>query len=408
MDSSEQRRKTVLLLGAALLVIFTIFVIYFVFFREPQVERPDPTLGDPADLREREAPQREFDRERRTGVFSPMARLRLLSEEPVSGATSIMAEEREIVRFNERKTGHVFDIELENLEKERISNTTIPRIHKSLWTAGGTGVIVRYLDEDNRTIRTRFARLEANAEGARGEGMPFRLEGTPLPNNITELVLSPERNRIFWITETPRGAIGTISNPDGTGASPLITIPFTEWLPQWAMTGAVTLTTKASGYAAGFSYNVPLATPSLERIVGGVSGLTTNVSPDGRHVLFSEGTTNSVRTFLFNTETRGNLELTVRTIPEKCVWTEESAYCGVPSQIERGVYPDRWYQGRVLFTDNIYRIDLANGRATRIYSPQHRDGENIDIYRPFITVSGDYLVFNNKRDMSLWAFSLEP
>lgn len=406
MDSNEQRRKKLLLLGAALIIILTAIVIYFVFFREQRVERPDPTFGEPGDIREAVRTQRELDRGRRTGIFSPEARLRLLSEEPVSGATSIMIDEKEIVRFNERETGHVFDIDLENLEKERISNTTIPRIHKSLWTADGESVILRYLDEDNRTIKTYVANLEESAEEPREGETPFRLDGEFLPDNITELVLSPDRSRIFWLTETPRGATGTISNPDGTRATTLITTPFSEWLPQWAMSGALSLTTKASGYARGFLYNVSIARPSLERVVGNVSGLTTNMSPDGEYALYSEGRENSLSTFLFNTRTKETVRLTIRTIPEKCVWTEEFAYCGIPLEVPRGMYPDFWYQGRVLFTDEIFSINLENGRATRVYAPAYSDRESIDIYRPFISTSGNYLVFNNKRDMSLWAFSI--
>jgi hypothetical protein len=406
MDSNEQKRKKLLLLGAALIVILTAIVIYFVFFRDAQVERPDPTFGEPGDIREAVRTERELDRERRTGIFSPEARLRLLSEDPVSGATSIMIEEREIVRFNEWETGHVFDIDLENLEKERISNTTIPRIHKSLWTADGEGVILRYLDEDNRTIKTYSARLEESAEEPREGETPFRLDGEFLPDNITELVISPDRNRIFWLTETPRGATGTISNPNGTRATTLITTPFTEWLPQWAMNGALSLTTKASGHAQGFLYNVPIARPSLERIVGNIRGLTANTSPDGERVLYSEGRENSLSTFLFNTQTRETVRLTVRTIPEKCVWTEEFAYCGIPLEIPRGMYPDFWYQGRVLFTDEIFSINLEDGRATRVYAPEFSDREIIDIYRPFLSTSGNYLIFNDKNDMSLWAFSI--
>jgi hypothetical protein len=413
MDSSERRRR-LLTIGGTFIIIATIIGLYFVFFRTPPAsDVTQPTFGETSGVREGVTEQRSGDRASGAGIFSPTARLRILSEEPVSGATTLYVEktsteeQEEAVRYGERETAHVYDVRITGLEKERVANTTIPRIYESLWTALGSGVLLRYVDDNNETIRTYFARL-VEKEGELREGQTrFDLEGNFLPDNISHVALSPDKSRIFWLTETLQGSQGVLSSPDGTSAQTLFTLPFSEWLPQWHSGSALTLSTRASGHAEGFSYYMPLSTAELNRVLGDVSGLTTLTSPTGRYVLYSEGTTRSLSTYLHDTEEGAATELSIKTLPEKCTWAnEETLYCGVPTTLTATIYPDAWYQGKVLFTDTIYEIDSSSTAASLLYSPESRDGEIIDMYKPFVSESGDYLIFNNKHDMSLWAFTI--
>ena len=409
----DDRQKKLAIGGIVLLLIATVLTLYFVFFPPtPSEEASQPTFGETSGSREGLQEDRENDRAGNTGVFSSTARLRLLSEEPVAGATTLSidrvgdAESQEVVRYNERATAHAFDVELEDLEKERISNTTIPRIYESLWTNDGTRVILRYLDDDNQTITTYSAGLVEEEEQTEGK-TPYRLEGNFLSNNIMSLVVSPDTSEIFWITKTLQESQGTISNPDGSNSRVLFTSPFTEWLPQWYIAGALALTTKASGYVDGFSYSMQLSTGELNRTLGDVTGLTTLTSPSGQYVLYSKGTTRTLSTHLLNTETDVSSELSISTLPEKCVWeSDDVLYCGVPGTLSSGVYPDIWYQGKILFNDNLYAISPETGRATFLYSPENQDEEIIDVYKPLVSESGEYLIFNNKHDMSLWAFTI--
>ena len=266
---------------------------------------------------------------------------------------------------------------------------------------------MRYLDDGNQTIKTYFANLVEKEDELREGETPFDLQGEFLRDNIVQLVSSPDKSEIFWLTETLRDASGTISNPDGSNARAVFSSPFTEWLPQWYSSGAINMTTKASGYTAGYSYNTPIATGTLNRTVGDITGLTTLTSPNGSYVLYSEGGKSGVETYVFNTETGESDRLFLRTLSEKCAWADNTtAYCGVPEALESGVYPDVWYQGKTLFTDTIFEIDAGAGNARQIYSPIETDSEAIDIYKPFVSESGDYLIFNDKGNMSLWAFTL--
>lgn len=399
-----------MIIGIIVLLLVTFIAIYFLFFRKSPSEPTGtgPTLGEASGEREGVPIERDNDRRNNTGVFSPVARLRLISEESVAGATTIETdEEAEVVRLLERKTAHVFDVDLDSLEQARISNTTIPRIYEALWTAEGRGVILRYLTENNQTIKTYFANLEPKDRELREGETPYDLSGDFLPDNITHLVLSPNKSKAFWLTETLRNSQGTISNPDGSSAEAIFRSDFREWLPQWFSDNTISMTTKASGVAPGFSYNMPVSNGSLDRNIGNIVGLTTLTSPDGKYILYSQSENQSIRTHIYNTESEESEQLLIRLLPEKCAWSDNSTlYCGVPNAIGGSLYPDTWYQGKILFTDSIFRVDAETNSARRVYSPHTDDGENLDIYKPFISESGKYMIFNNKGDMSLWAFTL--
>lgn len=405
----DRRRRLLIIGGIVLLTIATIFVIYFLFFRSSETppETTPPTFGTESGIRENISQARESDRTNQAGVFSPVARLRVLSEEPVSGAVALLTENAEIIRYNERETGHVFDIDLSDLATKRVSNTTIPRIYESLWAGDGSGLVLRYLADDNETIKTYYAALVEREDELREGETPYTLEGTFLQDNIIQFVLSPGKTRALWQTKTLQGSSFVTSNLDGTGMQTVFTTPFSEWIPQWFSSGTISLTTKASAYASGFSYTLPVSGGvQLSRTVGDIPGLTTLTSPAGRYVLYSEGTERSLSTFLYDSETGETIELAVSTMPEKCVWSsEEMLYCGVPNR-QSATYPDAWYQGKIIFVDTIYSINPNTGRVAVLYSPLQTDSEEIDIYKPFISESGDYLIFNNKYDMSLWSFAI--
>lgn len=408
----DRRRRLLIIGGIVFFIIITIFVIYLLFFRSSKTppETTPPTFGTESGIRENISQARENDRANRTGVFSPVARLRVLSEEPVSGAVALLEEtgpaSTETVRYSERETTHIFDISLRDLATKRVSNTTIPRIYESLWAGDGSGLVLRYLDDDNETIKTYYAALVERENELREGETPYTLEGSFLRDNIVQFVLSPGKTRALWQTKTLQESSFVTSNLDGTGVQTVFTTPFSEWIPQWFSNSTVSLTTKASAYANGFSYTLPASGATRpSRVVGEISGLTTLTSPSGRYILYSQGTERNLSTFMYDLETEEVTQLTVSTLPEKCAWSlEEVAYCGVPKTHPQVAYPDTWYQGRLLFTDSIFSIDPASGRARMLYSPEERDGETIDVYRPFVSESGNYLVFNNKHDMSLWAF----
>ena len=71
-----------------------------------------------------------------------------------------------------------------------------------------------------------------------------------------------------------------------------------------------------------------------------------------------------------------------------------------------GNLPDDWYQGATSFTDRIWRIDLTTRLATLVVDPSQAGNVNIDAVNLTIDPNSQVLVFRNKKDSSLWAYSL--
>ena len=140
---------------------------------------------------------------------------------------------------------------------------------------------------------------------------------------------------------------------------------------------------------------------NMKKILGGVRGLTTLANNDMTKVLFSE----NLKMQVYDVKENKSSNL-LRTLAEKCVWSVggASVYCGVPIHPEDTHYPDAWYKGQVSFSDNIWKIDMENIFSESLTS-DYSDIE-LDVIKPALSLSDDYLVFINKKDSSLWSLTL--
>lgn len=81
-------------------------------------------------------------------------------------------------------------------------------------------------------------------------------------------------------------------------------------------------------------------------------------------------------------------------------------YCAVPQDIAFGDYPDAWYQGLISFTDDFWRINTKTGETRLLARLNELSDESIDVTNPVLSTNEDYLIFNNKKDLSLWGLKL--
>lgn len=316
-------------------------------------------------------------------------------------------EKIEAARYVERATGNIYDVFGDTLEEHRISNTTIPRIYEALFGNSGTLVIMRYVGEDNRTIQTYEAPIPEPIIG--GDGATPELTGTFMATNISDATISPDTTKLFTLAPFVGTIIGTLSNADGTSKKQIFSSQYLEWLPAWIDSKQIALTTKASAYSAGYLYFLDTGTQKTSRILGNITGLTTLVSPDGKLVLYSQTSGNTIRTLLYNTTTRVAQDVGLKTLPEKCLWTSDSStiYCGVPNDIQAGSYPDAWYQGLTRFDDSLWRITVGEiNTTTLLVSLREVAGSAIDTIKLKLASDAHYLYFIDKTNGILWQYDL--
>ncbi len=311
-------------------------------------------------------------------------------------APKVLTEKSLSVEWVESATGHVFSLFMDKTEPEEMSNTTIPGIHDAHFDATGENVVLRYLNENN-SIETFLGHITTE------------LKGIFLPSNIYDISVSPKGDKFFYLfNPVADRTVGIISDFTGTKKSQVFDSVFSEWLSSFISEKSIQITTKASSDINGYSYSINPTTKSFTKLLGGVPGMTALASPDGKYIVYNQGSKNRMGLYLLDTKTNESKDLQLSGAPEKCVWSKDSlyVYCAVPKFLPNGEYPDVWYQGLVNFTDEIWKINISNNFFELVLKPSEITGKSLDIINMFTDADQKFLFFTNKTDSTLWSFDL--
>jgi hypothetical protein len=307
-----------------------------------------------------------------------------------------------IVRFAERGTGYIYDIDARGKNEAKQTGTTIVRAYESYFGDNGNSIIFRYLKSDNNTIATFLGKIIPPASNTSGDFATIK--GDFLPDDITNLVVSPDGKKFGYILPNQNGVAGIAVSSDGINKQQLFTSSFSEWLLDWKA-GGLTATTKAASGIPGFVYNVK-NTGIFEKIIGGIDGMTTNLSPDGKNLLYNTSSKGKVNLFIRHSNGDSS-KMDIATLSEKCVWSKASViiYCAVPAYFSPGeTYPDSWYQGTAHFIDQIWKIDSSFGTAIKVSDLESKAIDAVDLQ---LDVNENFLIFRNNNDGTPWSLDLK-
>ena len=301
-------------------------------------------------------------------------------------------EQAPSIRFVESMNGHIYKMFLDTKIKEQISNSTIPSIYEAFFDNTAKTVIYRYLSLD-KTISSFMATL----------GAP---KGEFLPQDISDLSTSRDKTKFFYLTENSNGATGTVGAFGQTKRDIVFNSPLTEWLSGWDNNQNVYLTTKPSYSTTGSMFILNATNKTITKILGGVAGLTTLISPNGSFVLFNTSTDTGPKLGVFNINKHTTKDIDTYGLPEKCVWGNDNIniYCAVPNVITGNQYPDYWYQGLVSFDDFFVKINTVTGDKITIANSINET--KVDGTYLFLDKVESLLFFINKKDSTLWSLSL--
>ncbi len=209
------------------------------------------------------------------------------------------------------------------------------------------------------------------------------------------------------------GNAGVMGDFDHTTGNTQFLSPIEEWQVEWPERNTLVLTTAPANTAPGYAYtlsakgvNSPLGLKNLVPLLGDIKGLTLLASPTLEWLIYTSATSRSLLTYVQNKN--GTHTFPLITLPtEKCAWSRIQkyiVYCAAPSGGIGGGEPDNWYQGRTVFSDNIYSVNLETDTVTLLYAAASPD--TIDIKRMFVAEDDSHLFFVNKIDGYLWQLSL--
>ncbi|MBX4198834.1 hypothetical protein KW800_00970 [Candidatus Parcubacteria bacterium] len=336
----------------------------------------------------------------------PLAKLFKLSDAPVAGSVSFAKNGLTFVRYVDRATGHVLEINLATLEKQQIANTTIPKVYEALWKGDASGFVARSLDEGHDVVKN--ASITLIAPKSTSTSNLYTETATLLRGSVDELAVMPNGNLLYVLDDT--GALA-LSSFLGEKPKTLFTMPFTNWRLVPVNASTALIYTKASEQALGYAYTLNLSTGAMTKVLGPLLGLTANLSPDGKRALFAYESDGSNTFSILNLSSKASTTLFPNTLPEKCAWSVKSSstvYCGAPSGGFPSGQPDLWYKGLTSFADRVWRIDVTTNSTDVLADPSTDFHTDIDVEKPFLSPSEDYLFFINKSDLSLWALKLIP
>lgn len=330
-----------------------------------------------------------------------LPRLRELSIAPTAGAAFAIASGTESVRYVDRSTGHIFESALGSAAQKEISNITIPQVNEALWNSTST-VVLRYIKSDS-TLQSFSATVSGQATGTKPA-----IEGVFLPANIRTIAVLGGK-MLYFDTGANSGRL-IQANIDGSKKTALLNSDFGEWALSWNNPKSAFLYTKPSGTTDGFGYILTLSSGTLANISSNVPGLEGTMSPQGDYVLISAAQDSGVATAVYSVAKKTTAVLPIDTLASKCAWsaTEKSVvYCGVPATVPAGTYPDDWYKGSVSFTDRLWKIDVTTQQTDLMLDPGAQTLSDIDMTDLAIDPTDSYIIFINKKDLSLWSYKLK-
>jgi hypothetical protein len=318
---------------------------------------------------------------------------------PVAGFVALSHGSTTVVRYAERATGNIFDARLPDLEKTRLTNETIPQVYEAYFRTDGSAVLYRTLDAGD-TIKNMSLTLTA----PKASSSPFYQIAMTLLQGDLDGISVGKGDSLSYVAKNA-GSVNT-STFDGESARTLWSGPFTSWrTTSWGP--SLLLFTKPSFALPGYAYSV--SSGNLTKLVGPLYGLIATPNPAGTYLIYSY--TSGGVTALAAQSTNGvAVSFAPATLADKCVGSAKekaSFVCGVPSSGVYGEEPDAWYQGKVHFSDDIWKFDAAAQSASLVLEPETIFGVPVDVSLPALSADEHYLIFVNARDLSLWAAELK-
>ncbi len=334
--------------------------------------------------------------------------LRHLSTTPVGGFMASTTASSTVVRYIDRGVGHVFESLSTESEIKKISNTTIPRVYESYWNKNLSGMVLRYM-KDEENITNFYAEIRKTASSSDSSSLDYEIKGKFLSSNIKGVTVSPKGDKVFTFNIEDGGGVGYVSGFDESKKTKIFDVPFTQVNIEWPEENTLAINTKASGISSGFLYLFDIKKASMKKILGGITGLTSKVSPDAKKIIFSSTSPRGFVTSLYNMKDGSTQEVVFRTTTDKCVWSRKyvnELYCAVPAELPAGFYPDDWYRGNVSFVDQIWHLDTTTGEVHLVANLLNLSDSLIDAIDLKLDPREDYLYFINKRDLTLWSLNL--
>lgn len=318
--------------------------------------------------------------------------LRQITDKPVSGAYIYLDdEEKPTIRYVEKETGNIYEVPADSYNSTRITNTTIPGTHEAVWI-DENNIVLRYFSDGE--IETFYAKLKPDATEQ-------SLNGS-FVDSWDKTSFDRESGNFFSLFESPNGSTLTFGKIDASTKNILVS-PIKSWIPLQTEKGFFVQTAPNSSVEGSL---FEIRSGQLNEVVGGLYGLSTSVNPAGNYAMI--GFLSNGQNMLSVVDLNKNVSrgLPIQTLTSKCAWHINVVYCGVPSNLQSSL-PERWSTGDDSFDDSIWKVDIENNVGNIVINPSKEGVGDVDVWQPMVDETESYMIFINKRDLTLWSLRLK-
>jgi hypothetical protein len=321
--------------------------------------------------------------------------LRQLTLRPVAGFFVPDDVLSTYIRYVERGTGYIYEINLGTGEETQVTSLTVPQTVQAFFAPDGSSVALTNYESDIQN--TVILQLQQTGSG-------FEITNSvPLPPFADNLSYQSTSTILYTLTSN-EGTIGYSYNLNTQLRKELFSVPLTQITTVWG-----------NGVVDTYFYPKP-----TRHLPGSVYWLKNNeptrLTLSEKGFMFLANNTNRLATALFDKKTfstktlHGGVSPTqfaYPLLPEKCAFYDamsESMWCGASPESADADFLEDWYQGSLNADDDLWLINISTGEMSLLSDMQTESGRQIDIASIKSAPAGLSVFFTNKIDSTLWMY----
>tara|TARA_B100000745_G_C20134969_1_gene389033 strand:+ start:563 stop:1741 length:1179 start_codon:yes stop_codon:yes gene_type:complete len=318
--------------------------------------------------------------------------LRQLTTRPVAGFIFINTASSSMVRYAERGTGYIYEIDLTTGKEESLSRTTIPQVAEAVFSPSGDTVA---LTSYNQYVTSVFV-------GTLGE--EINLEGIQLQPGAENISFASDEDVLYTV-----GSNGTTKgyrhNITTQSRSEVFSFNYSNIDVGWGSNlDDIYIATKPSQNLEGYIYKTE-------------NNTLTPITPPARGLSALYSNNNIITTFVQSDKYKSVSQssngarnpLPILALKEKCdfdVFAKDYVWCAAPATITNADFAEDWYKGITTSNDLLWLVNIPEGEAQLYANFQDLSGRIIDVSEIAINSDGTALSFTNKLDHTLWLYAL--
>jgi len=322
-------------------------------------------------------------------------KIKPISQEKVLAPT--IGIDGKTVKYFSRTNGNIYESNFDGGGLKKISSVNLNNLIKAIWSPDKEKIIGIFSEKEK--IKKYFYDYVSNQTAIYNEGINY-------------LAWSPDSKKIAYHFLDPQGGQNNISlaNPDGTNWKNIFKTRLDNLIVEWPTKDKISLRLPPSGLAQGVLYALNAESGDFFKVISDAFGLYIKWSPKGDKILFSSTNSRGKNPALSLSDEKGAnfKDLKIGGLADKCAWSKDdkTIFCALPQEIsQNATWPDDYYKGLVILSDDIYKINLETEQKTKIVGSS--DAVSYDAQELFLSPKEDYLFFINRSDGLLYSLKTQ-